>query len=387
MVSLPASGWSKAGTTMGFSYDGQFVSPNGAARCKRLADELGDYSVMGDVVVWKELFDIVITPERPDLAVLTAGAFASPLLTMSGADGFLMGVVSEASGIGKSTAIMLGQGVWASPKAIGGLNDTATYTFGKAEQLKHLPVYHDEIKGPKQVLNFCEIIFALTGGSGKGRANRLGDPRKKGEFETLCAYAANQSMVAAVKEHHKGTDASTLRMFEMQGLDTPNRETHLTSDVGRRAQSLKYHHGGIGREYATYLGKNYERVAQELVEIDAGINQALKPRTDERFWMRAIATVMTGAIIATREGYCTFPINEMYAFMVAEWRRMRSELITASASLANKNTLLNTLGAFLNDKLPRNTLILDKLWSKAQKPPKQYAKILNEAEQRNDQLH
>ena len=46
--------------------------------------------------------------------------------------------------------------------------------------------------------------------------------------------------------------------------------------------------------------------------------------------------------------------------------------------LAADTALLNALGAFLNEKGPRNTVVLDKTWTARTRPPKDYAKVLND---------
>ena len=379
LVTVPAFGWSqdKHGE-MGFAFAGEFVSPAGTAKCARPQEGTENYRVMGDEQVWIELMKLIVTNDRPDLACMVASSFAAPLVGMTGESGLLMGVISSASGIGKSTALLGGQSVWSSP-VVGGLSDTVIYTFSKCATLRHLPVFYDEIKGEQQLKDMTKIAFQLTGGREKGRADRSGKMRKVNEFKTLCGYAANGSIVAGVRDEDKGTDASWLRMFEMQGIKLPESSPNFASNVNNLLIGLQLNHGGIGRRYATFLGQNHATIYKALAQYKAMFGQALNasPKV-ERFWIGAIATTILGASIANSLGVVTFPLNAMKDFMFSEFKRMQGEMAEDPSDYTKDNALKMTIGAFLNEKQPRNMIKLDKTWTNPTRPPKGYANILNE---------
>jgi hypothetical protein len=312
---------------------------------------------------------------------MAAATFAAPLVGMTGQPGLLMGVTSPGSGIGKSTALLAGQSVWSSP-VVGGLNDTVTYTFSKAATLRHLPLFYDEIKGERQIKNMVDVAFQLTGGREKGRSDRSGKMRRINEFKTLCGYAANGSIVSEVREEDKGTDSSWLRMFEMEGIATPNTSHNYAANVNQLLIGLNLNHGGIGRMYATYLGQNHTKINTWLTNAQSNFAQTLgaDPKV-ERFWISAIATTMLGANIANSLGFVNFPLVEMGQFMFSEFHRMKQEMKEDPSDLTNETALLNTLSVFLNEKQPRNMIYLNKTWTLPSKPPKGYATILND---RND---
>ena len=382
LITVPPFGWSqdKHGD-MGFAFAGEFVSPAGVSACPRPGDGTENYRVMGDTQVWCDLMKLIITPDRPDLACMAAASFAAPLVGMTGQPGLLMGVQSPGSGIGKSTALLAGQSVWSSP-VVGGLNDTVIYTFAKAATLRHLPLFYDEIKGERQIKNMVEVAFQLTGGREKGRSDRSGKMRKINEFKTLCGYAANGSIVSGVREEDKGTDASWLRMFEMEGIATPSTAHNYAANVNQLLTELQLNHGGIGKLYATFLGQNHKTINIALTNSQSKFAQALgaDPKV-ERFWIAAIATTMLGATIANSLGVVKFPLAEMGQFMFSEFRRMKQEMAEDPSDYSADNALINTITVFLNEKQPRNMIYLNKTWTQASKPPKGYATILND---RND---
>ena len=379
LITVPAFGWSlDRNKDMGFAFAGDFVSPAGTARCARPEIGTENYRVMGDEQVWIDLMKLIVTPDRPDLACMVASSFAAPLISLTGESGVLMGVTSSASGIGKSTALLGGQTVWSSP-VVGGLSDTVNYTFSKCATLRHLPVFYDEIKGEPQLKTMTQIAFQLTRGQEKGRSDRSGKMRKVHEFKTLCGYAANGSIVDGVREEDKGTDASWLRMFEMKGVIIKNETPNFKSKVNDLLVGLSLNHGGIGRRYATYLGQNYQKIYTSLANTKAQFGQLLEadPKV-ERFWIAAMASTMLAANIANSLGVITFPLVEMGQFMFSEFRRMKLEMAEDPSDYSKDNALRMTIGAFLNEKQPRNMIKLDKTWMNPTRPPKGYANILND---------
>ena len=238
---------------------------------------------------------------------MVATTFAAPLVGMSGENGFLIGLRSTQSGIGKSTSLIAAQAVWAKP-IVGGLNDTTNYTFAKCATLRHLPIYYDEIKGEKQTKAMVELVFQLTGGHEKGRSGRGGEMRIVREFETMCAYASNSSIKWEAVREHQGTDASWLRMFEMQAIIKPNESANFASEVRERLTQLRLNFGGPGMCYAEFLGKNQAKIAKALVLYQSSLAKEIgaDPQV-ERFWIAAISTTMLGAYLANTLGvHATF---------------------------------------------------------------------------------
>ena len=379
LIKVPAFGWSTDfNGEWGFAYAGKFFSPAGEFLAGKPAEGVEIYRVQGDDAVWTGLMNVILTDDRPDLACLAASSFGAPLVYMTGENGFLMGLVSPESGIGKTTSLSCGQAIWAKP-TLGGLIDTVNYTFAKCATLRHLPVIYDEIKGDKPTKAMVELVFQFTRGSEKGRSGRTGEMRAVREFETLCAYASNSSIVEAVRQVHQGTDADWLRMFEMQAIAIRNDNPNFTSEVKERMLALKLNFGGIGMRYAQFLGKNQVKLAKALLEYQAKLATQLRADSQmERFWLAAMATTLFGAYLANSQGYCQFPLEAMQQYMTAEYRRMKSALSLNPSDISTDIALVNMIGVFITEKLPRNLIVLDKTWPKSGRPPKNYATIRNE---------
>lgn len=377
MINLPAIGWHSNGVDMGFAFAGQYFTPAGVEKCRLLPQEVHAYGVMGHAKPWLDLASVVVTPERPDLSVLVAQGFAAPLVVVSGHAGYLLGAWSIDSGVGKSTALTLAQAVWGSPGAKNGLSDTEAHIFSKASTLKNIGIMFDEVKTISQQKNFLNLIFQITGGSEKGRADRAGNMKQKKEFNTLLAYATNASMIASVEEQSRGSYATVFRMFEFQSLENTALK-HSPSEISRMVIKLNSNYGNIGVQYAKFLGENYDYVVRCVKYMQTRLEQRFKASQEERYWIAAIANTLAAAHIAKKIGVAKFNLTSMEDFLVVEFYRMRAKRLVSPTDYGNVNTVIGELGTFMKEHRSRNTVITDIMLMTTGRPPKGAVRVLNE---------
>ena len=359
MIDVPPYGWHVDGEgNRGFAFAGEFTTPKGTTRAKRGDNAMQQrYGFAGNTAVWTDLANTILTPDRPDLAMLVASSFAAPLVHLSGQKGFIVGAFGD-SGVGKSTALTLNQTVWGKP-ILDGLDDTDTYVFNKAGQLRHLPLIHDEIRNDTQIATFCKFVFQLTKGSERNRAFRTGQTKPTQTFETLIAFAANVSMLAAVMKKDP-QEANALRIFEVPSVERVSKNKQLTATVSAGVKALDENYGMIGRQYAAWIGPRHAMIKDALQKFQEDFEQKHGLPQKERFWGAHIATNLLGATIATKQGYCNFPLAELERYVVSEWRRMSVELASHASNFSTVEALAATIGAFVSDKAERNLLILDR---------------------------
>lgn len=378
IITVPPFGWHEVNGVTGFAYDGEYITPSGIVRCHRAKELANEYTVRGDTTPWSNLANIILSTGRPDLAMLIAIGFAAPLLSMTGHQGLLIGTWSSASGIGKSTAMGLAQSIWAKP-LLGGFNDTLNYVFQKATRLQHLPLLYDEIKGIKQVENFCDTVFTLTGGKNRGRLSRGSEMRESLFWQTIIGYCSNASIAAIAAERTHGTDASLYRMFETIAIQSTlgSNQTHLISKITELTNGLFTNHGGIGRVYANYLGANHayildtNRLHMEALELE------LRPKQAERYWFTAIGVLLDAAWIAKGLGLCNFRLTELKRYLIQEFYRMRGGVILSLNDYSVPDTIFSELAEFVNDN-PETRIITDTAWAGAGRPPKNAITIIND---------
>jgi hypothetical protein len=377
VINIPPLGWHQRNGVTGFAYDNRFVSSFEEAKAQRLPHDQGKYGAFGNDQPWRDLAGIVLTPDRPDLAVMVASGFASPLLHFTGHNGVIVGGWSAQSGIAKTTSMSLAQAVWGCPSGMSGLDDTINFVMAKASTLKCLPLFYDEIKTPEQVKNLSNLIHNLTRGVEKGRLNTKGEMKPTREWETQITFAANTSMAKAVEELQKGTLAGLYRLFEFECM--MNKPTiHSSGSVARMTKQLHTNYGVIGRAYAEYLGRYHDDVSKFVVAEHEKYHAHLNGTQEERYWTAVIGTHMAGAQFANLLGVANFPIDEMEAFLLQEFDRMRGDQTKSMADYNNTATIIAELANVLNHYRARNTVVTDTMLLTAGKPPKNSVHVLND---------
>src|SRR6185436_7717591 len=164
----------------GFCYGGKVITPTGEEPAyQREAQRLMPYAPKGSLDAWKKTTKYITDQSRPELEVIMATAFAAPLIKMTLRQAVLLSAYSRASGAGKSTAMKIGQAVWGNQvTGLNGLDDTENAIIAKVGDLRHLPLYWDEMKTKDQYNRIINVTFQLGQGKNKARLDRESKARE-----------------------------------------------------------------------------------------------------------------------------------------------------------------------------------------------------------------
>jgi hypothetical protein len=388
---IPASpfGWAENDDKIiqGFTFGGKTwargaITP-AAAPMNALASK---YKPAGDTEQWRQAAKLMIEQGRPELDCIIASAFAAPLVRFTGHKGMTIGAWSLESGVGKSTALEIAQAVWGSPTAISGLTDTTVSTGMKLGQLKNLPVYWDELKSQEQTKHFVNMMFQVSSGNDRNRGRRDGTLAETKEWQTLLFYASNEALYDAILQHTKTTTAGHMRVFEYEVRPTEQPNIHTAGMVTRLVGTLRQNHGGIGLEYAKYLGENYEKVALDVAKISDALEKALHAENDERYWICAIAVLLVGASLSNKLGFTAFDIKGMRDFLAMELKRMQAKKREAPNDMAKGENVIAALGAFLNEMGVEHSLTTNIIWTNAGRPQQGHVKVIGDGTQHVSRL-
>jgi Domain of unknown function (DUF927) len=365
-------GWTmKNGEFEGFSFDGQYFSPNSTHIVPKLKGALlQNYSPMGSPQPWLELSQIITEQQRPGLEVILLSGFAAPLVPMTGHSGIILGCYSSETGIGKSTSLETSTSIWGHPvNSRCGLNDTVNMAMNKAGQIRHLPLNWDEVKTKIQFSNLSNIIFQMTEGREKGRLNRSAEAKDMKDFQTLLTYAANASVLDAVQDITKGTSAGTVRDFEFRIPTYQFQSTHTTIEVQNIVHKLKTNYGMIGLEYAKYLGQNGRTVHKDVIELQMKLESMFNIDRDERYWAAAITIILSAAKITNAQKWTNINIIDLYKFLIQELQRMRNKKNKSPTDYSKETGIIPLLAQFMSANRAYNTAVVNKLVTTAGRPP------------------
>ena len=280
------------------------------------------YRPMGDFAEWRSAAAL-FEHGRVDLQALIATSFASPLIGLSGdVKGMTMNFWSTESGIGKTSAIRLGQSVWGDPRAMSSMTDTPNAVMKSLSELRVLTRFWDELRVvPSWQERFVEMIFVIPQGRERARMQSDTTLREVGEWESFLTFTANRSMADLVVENNQGTDSGLQRLFEIRMLKV---QTAYDPAVGPIIKKLETNYGHAGRVYAKWLGENHDEAINKLTAFIRSASNDLSMQQEERFFCVAIGCIMVGASIARKLKLFDFELDKIYTVLKDNFLAMRA---------------------------------------------------------------
>ena len=337
------------GGVSGFAVAGTLYRPDGRREPAPGGDAemLAVFKPHGDLARWRTAFDFV-TAGRPDLAALVACSFGAPLMRFTGHPGVVVSAWSKQSGVGKSAALTVAQGVWADQRAMFSLQDTPNSVLAKVARTRSMVTLWDEtrIVTPEGGRAFSQMVFELTQGKERSRMRSDTSLRSVGTWETILVCAANKPLIDLLVAQDEGTEAGALRVFEFAITVKP-----LASNV-RAAQTIalaKSNYGRAGEAYGQWLAAHIGQAEKLVTLIGADLERALAAEQSERLYVAGMATMLAGAAIASKLGIAMFDQKALRAFLEAEFLRLRAarrrDIVVSSAGY----DLEQVLSLFMSD--------------------------------------
>lgn len=377
-------GWTrKGGTIEGFVFGGKLWTATGSSPAATSDGVISrQYEPCGGTQPWIDAAKLVVGHGRPDIEAIVASAFAAPLVAFTGHLGVIMSAFSQESGVGKSTALKIAQAVWGDPiKAVQSLSDTANSAMNKIGELRSLPIYWDELKTEEDTKKFVNITFQMGQGKEKSRLQSNAKQREPGSWQTLLVSCSNDSLLDYVTSHTNTTTAGLYRVFEYTAKKpAPGSSGQIdTSDATIILSKLNDNYGGIGLEYAKFLGANHQAVAKDIADFSRDCNKETSSNNEERFWIATIACICVGAAYANRLGFAAFDVLSLKAFMLGVLKKMRGEVSSQPVDMKNATHVSNVIAQFFNAMRQKHTLVTNRIHVAKGKPPANSIKIMHDA--------
>jgi hypothetical protein len=362
VVASAPFGWSVLNSKLdGFVYNGR-VWTTGTDKPAASPDPVlaGHYTPHGDLAPWLAAAAFITDQKRPALDMMLAVAFGAPLMRFTGQSGSIVSAYSTASGIGKTTAMVVSQAVWGHPiRGMNSLGDTWMSVINKAGQLRSLPLMWDELKGEDQKETFVKLAFQISGGKEKSRLNSDATQREAGSWETMVMAASNDSLLNTIQRRLKSTEAGILRVFEYE-VPVP-AATALTNHgvASRLVAQCHDNYGQAGLVYAKFLGANHQRCADEMAKVQDQLTAKLKAPNDERFWIATMACAIQGARYANELGLTRIDVMALTRFLMDTLRNLRLIRGSTALDIQKPEVLSSVLAQFLSEMAARHTLTTD----------------------------
>lgn len=350
-ASVPFGWWHDAvGKRRGFAFGGTIFRDDGSKMPAGYGDETLRrwYTARGSRAAWEKAAALVVGEDRPELDCILASAFAGPLAFVPGEYSSMLSVFGESGGH-KTTATRVAMAVWSNPKMTKEVaNTTAKSIIKKMGDLRNIPIWQDDIKGPENQKNVYETLFAGTEGIEGGRLTTSIKQQKRGDWQTMITICSNHSFADYVNKRQKTTDAGLYRMFEFEHNKVEDQKGRLatTMEATRILTELEHNFGVVGMEYAQMLGSDPEgidRVAKQIVEDFA---LEVKARDPERFWVATCGTLLAGAEFGNRLGLGV-DVPRMRAFLIKVFMENRAKVLESNTKGGSRDNTGDALTGFL----------------------------------------
>lgn len=351
-------GWTvDHGKVAGFTFGGQTWTPAAPLPASVPDPVIGHmYSPAGSEDPWFAAAELITSQGRPHLDAVLASAFAAPLVRFTGREGMMMSIYSQASGIGKTTALKVAQAVWADPvRAMQGLSDTPLSVLNKIGQLHSLPLYWDELKSRGDTDTFVKLMFQLTSGREKSRLHSDTSQRKAGHWYTMLVSASNESLMDHIVNRTKQSVAGIMRAFEYE-VPAGKVGQISTADADRIMLSINDNYGHVGLEYAKWMGANIARIDKDIMALRTQVEKDLNSSNEERYWAATVTVILAGARYANELGFLQFDQDQLKRFMYGAFEGMRGMRNAQPNDMTFADNIDEVLGQFLSAMAARHTL-------------------------------
>lgn len=260
------------------------------------------------------------------------------------------------SGVGKTTAQMMGLAAWGSPFDImNRKEDTHNSRMNRGEVLKNLPMVSDEMTDITPAIA-SEYLYQMTGGRQKNRLSQSGNvERIRGKpWELLALSSANSSMWDIASSHKADAQAELLRLFEIQVpemvIDTESKKV-----TDKLFEEVKVNYGWLGIEFVQWVMNNKEEVRKVVDGVRTALDEQAGLASKHRFWSAGVAVTLAAAIILKKKlGIIEYDTKKLFEWSV-------KQLILAKARLGDAKSSTNELlGRYLAEKWNNILWIHDK---------------------------
>ena len=323
----------KARTQMGWQEDGTFVlgtreySKAGIRNCPPSNSTI-NYQKMfrmeGDMASWRKVVDVYNTKGFEVNQFVFFMALSSPLMRAIKQPGMLTTLISDESGVGKTTLGMVCNSVWGHPREMLSLpQDTLNATVNRMGVFNSVSLILDEFtnKSPEAC---SDIVYMATTGRGKNRSTISGVERVNNTTWNLNTFAtANAALRDKIGSLKASTEGENMRLFEFDMRGTPVLPKAVADSIFPLMQT---NFGVAGHILASWLVENEDKIEAMVNQVQRKMDVKFKFTSKERNWSASIAGAYTMAYIAKELGIHDWDITNNIDVMVSQIDKMRADV-------------------------------------------------------------
>lgn len=351
-------------TQMGWTSEGTFLIGDREIMQTTSATEISRYSPpstatlrvtsmlqkKGTIDEWRKVVNFYDTPGLEPFAFAVFLSFGAPLMHLTQYRGGIYNLMSNQSGIGKSTALMVANSIWGHPvDLLLQKDDTYNARIHRMGVLQHLPITIDEITNMSP-LEMSNMVYAATAARGKNRlqASTNAERVNNTTWQAPTITSSNSSVIDKLSAEKDFPEGELMRVMEVAV-----QRTMQFTKVHTDALFAKLHdnHGLAGELLMTYVVNNPDKAKELLNSIQAQTDLNANLTQRERIWSNMAAIALAGGTIAAMLG-----LHSIDVARVGRWAS--AHLATAAEATRGSVDGSDSLAAYINQNI-NNVLIID----------------------------
>jgi hypothetical protein len=366
----------KVRSQMGWTDDGTFVvgtkelvggQPEGqdiiyAPPAARNTNIIPALTERGDFHKWKEVINFYANEDMEAYAFALFLSFGAPLMQFTSLRGGLYNLVSEHSGIGKSSALLAANSIWGHPfDLLMQKDDTYNVRIHRAGVMRHLPLTIDEITNMRPI-ELSDQVYASTSGRGKNRMETHTNTERLNltSWQTPTLTTSNSSVSDKLFMNKSFPEGELMRVIEVEVKRSTKYPKAYTDML---FPQLEHNYGMAWLPYMRYIMNHQTEVISMLSRTQEKTDSAANLTQRERIWSTMAAIGLTGGTIAHSLGLHDIPV-ERVARWVAGHMFNSSKSITQSSGSAEDHIAAymsenyNNLLMIRNEPAPGDTVVI-----------------------------
>lgn len=275
---------------------------------------------------------------------------ASVLMQTATVNALAMHVWSKESGLGKTTAMMVGASAWGKPKAlILNREDTLNAKMLRGEVYHNLPLYLDEITNMPPI-EMSNLAYQFTGGHQKLRMRQsANEERYRGEeWKLLAVSTGNTSFHERVSRAKVMAKAEAQRVLEVRAdrLFDATSEKFSTDEF---SAEIHRHYGHGGPLFVQHYMNHKAEIDALVLKVQKRIDMAAGLTSENRFWSEGPPRVVVAAMILKRMGLINYSVERLFKWsvqMLIDNKKMSSDMSLGCKELIT-NYIMEHWGSFI----------------------------------------
>ena len=244
--------------------------------------------------------------------------FGGPLMKFIGdgvLSGFLLNLVSQKSGSGKTTILHAINSIYGRPQELLlSYKDTHNHRLQRLGTMQSMTPTIDELTNmePKQM---SSLVYDITSGKGKNRLRSKDNAERENhtKWTIPVVTSSNRYIKDTLLSFKAFPDGELMRFLEIEILPDPYNDPTWSKNHFSRLMS---NYGHAVDPFVKYVAANLPEVIELLARVNEKLDAAARISGTERYWSVGAAMAITGGIIAKTLGLHDIPVEPVFKYAV-----------------------------------------------------------------------